>query len=98
MCYYVCKSRVLVFQKTSCLNRVSNYGHSWFLRVFLMPRSWDIHSKFGRLLLLILLPGAWVWSKQPLALHWDPVLLVWQHFNFLSVYLISTCKTHCSTL
>lgn len=23
--------------------------------------------------------------------------LVWQHFTFLSVYLISTCKTRCST-
>lgn len=96
MCYYIYKSRV--FHKTSaCLSRGSYYGHSCFLRVFLMPRSCDIHSRFGRLLLLILLPGAQVWSKQHLVLHWDPVLLVWQHFTFLSVYLISTCKTHCST-
>lgn len=59
MCYYIYKSGV--FHKTSaCLSRVSYYGNSWFLRVFLMPRSCDTHSRFGRLLLLILLPGAQV--------------------------------------
>lgn len=74
-----------------CKNSVC-LSHSQFLNGFLMPRSCNIHSRFGRLLLFILLLWAQVWSREPLALPWNPVWLVWQHFPFLNVYLISTFK------